>query len=702
LNVPPAAPTELTREIFWNIPAGSKVVFYILAAASVGVFGWGLYRRVRLWRLGRPTEHKTNTADALKYLIQNVLLQRRVLGRGLASLAHVLLFSGFAILFLGTILISIEHWLASLLGRAPNDPVFHKGVYYAIYEMVLDAFGLALLAGCILFARRRLKRPSSVGHDWRDWAVLVALFTIGVTGYVIEGLRILHEQTPKPGFSFVGFLMAKAFEAASLSRPAAATLHFLLWWFHAILALGLVAVFPYTRLLHALAGAVRLAAGPARLGALALVSAEEVETIGVIGVGQIEHFSRRQLLELDACVSCGRCEEACPAFEAGKPLSPKKVVQDIRAHLNARGPSLLAAAKAKGAGEDQEAASGLHGETISAETLWSCTTCSACVDVCPLGVSPLGFITDMRRHLIGEAALRGSAAASLQKTERSGNPWGLAAQDRLAWAFGLDVPTVKSRPDFQVLYWVGCAAAYDRRIQKVARSIARLLTAANVPFAILGSEERCTGESARRMGDEFLFQQLAGTNVATLERYGVKRGAKRIVSHCPHCVNSFKLDYPQMGGDYEVVHHTQLLAELAAAGRLPKFDQAGAVVGKLTYHDPCYLARVGGITEEPRQLLQLTLAGSSNGGGKIVEMPRHGRQTACCGAGGGRMWFDDAPATRIGNSRVKEALATGADTVAVSCPFCLIMTTDGIAAQGASARVYDVAELMARAVFGEQ
>jgi Fe-S oxidoreductase/nitrate reductase gamma subunit len=689
---------NLQREIFWNVPSSSKVVFYILALASLAVFAWGFYRRVRLWRLGRPISG--SLPEKSLNFVRDVLLQRRVLGRGLAGVAHVLLFAGFVVLFVGTLLIAVEHLMATLLGRPATEPVFHKGVYYAIYELVMDAFGLALLAGCVLFAKRRRKLPASVAHDWRDWAILIGLLVIGVTGYLIEGLRILHEQTPKPGFSFVGFLVAKAFEAASLTRPGAATLHFLLWWFHAVLALGLVAAFPYTRLLHALAGAVRLAAGPDYLGVMPLVSAEEVEETGVVGVGQIQHLTWQQLLELDACVSCGRCEEACPAFEAGKPLSPKKVVQDVRRHLNIVGPSLVSAGKAGRSGAEKETMPALHGETISAETLWSCTTCSACVDVCPLGVNPLGIITDMRRHLIGETALSGPPAISLQKTERSGNPWGLPAQDRLAWAAGLDVPLAKDRADFSVLYWIGCAAAYDRRIQKVARSVARLLAAAKVPFAVLGPEERCTGECARRMGDEFLFQQLAAANIATLERYGVKRGAKKIVSHCPHCVNSFKQDYEQMGGDYEVVHHTELLAQLAAEGRLPaagltKSDQAA----KLTYHDPCYLARVAAITEAPRQLIQLTLVGGDRR--ELAEMPRHGRQTSCCGAGGGRMWFDDAPATRVGVGRVREALATGADTVAVSCPFCLIMATDGTRALGSNAQVVDVAELLARAVFGE-
>jgi Fe-S oxidoreductase len=334
----------------------------------------------------------------------------------------------------------------------------------------------------------------------------------------------------------------------------------------------------------------------------------------------------------------------------------------------------------------------LTGGVILETTLWSCTTCSACVDVCPVGVDPLSFITDMRRHLIGEGRFRGAPATALQKMDRAGNPWGLPAQDRMAWAAGLPVPLATGESDFDVLYWVGCAASYDRRIQKVARSVAQLLLAADVRFAVLGPDERCTGESARRMGDEFLFQQLATKNMETLARCGVKRGAKTIVSHCPHCVNSFKQDYSQLGVDYEVLHHTEFLAKLVAEKRLRPATASDADHGGVTYHDPCYLARVGGVTEPPRQLLQI--ASGADATQPLAEMPRNREQTACCGAGGGRMWFDDAPADRVGTGRVQEALDTGAKTVAVSCPFCLMMMTDGLAARDSSAQVKDVAEIL--------
>jgi Fe-S oxidoreductase/nitrate reductase gamma subunit len=682
----------LTREIFGNIPPSSKLLFYALSVVAVGVFAVGVYRRMRLWRLGRKVGGALRWKDTCSRFLREVLLQRGVLGRGMASLAHLLLFSGFVVLLVGTTLIAIEHVLAGLLGRAPHDPVFHHGVYYAVFEILMDTFGMAFLVGCVLFGKRRLRLPPSVAHHPTDWVVLALLFAIGVTGFFLEGLRIVVAQTPMPGLSFVGLAVARLVETLGITDGLASSVHLGCWWFHAILALGLIAALPYTRLLHAVAGSIHLATTAPRLGVLDPISIEEVEETGRVGVGKIEDFTRQQLLELDACVSCGRCEEMCPAFEAGKPLSPRNVVQDLKAHLEMVGPQMLqrSVAASQPDSADQAERPSLCGETVSHETLWSCTACSACVDVCPLGVRPLDFITDMRRFLVGEGELRGPPATSLQKTQRSGNPWGLPPQDRFQWADGLSVPTVESNPEFDVLYWVGCAAAYDRRIRKVAQSMVKILTVAKVNFAVLGPAERCTGESARRMGEEFVFQELAESNIETLSAHNVKK----IVTHCPHCLNSFRNDYPQFGGNYSVVHHSEFLAQLHTEGRLPlKQDQAERAKQHVTYHDPCYLGRINGVTEAPRQLVQVSLPGDS-----LVEMPRNRSDASCCGAGGGRMWFDDTPDQRIGVGRVQEALSTGAKTVAVSCPFCLTMIRDGVAAQDQDAEVRDIAEILADAL----
>jgi Fe-S oxidoreductase/nitrate reductase gamma subunit len=682
--MPPALLAEirsealLTREIFGNIPGWAQGAFYVLAAAALAVWAYGIGRRARLWRHGRigaPLDFRL----MCRRLLVDVLLQRRFRGRPAASMAHRLLFAGFFVLLVGTTLVGIEHLLADLLGREPNDPVFHKGVYFGVYEILTDAFGVAFLAGCAMFLVRRLRPGGVFARRPSDIGILILLVAIGITGYAVEGLRILYADTPLPGLSPVGYATARMFRAGGIDGERARALHFALWWGHAALALGFIALMPFTRLLHALAGVVNLAVRDHALGVMAPVSMEEVEATGQIGIGRIGDFSRRQLVELDACVSCGRCQDACPAFEAGKPLSPRDVVQDLVGALNAaRAPT--------------ENAARLPGDTVGEQTLWSCTTCGACADVCPLGISPMRMITDMRRFLIGEGTLRGSPATALQKTDRAGNPWGMAPAERMAWAAGLEAPLASEHADFDVLYWVGCAAAYDRRAQKVARSVVELLTAAQVNFAVLGPEERCTGESARRMGDELLFQQLAEQNVQTLE----VRRVKRIVAHCPHCVNSLRNDYPQAGGHYEVMHHSELLAQLIAEGRLPQLPANHDNTGQVTYHDPCYLARANGVTEPPRAVLAAACNNRVGDELPILELARNRRETSCCGGGGGRMWFDDPAAERVGRGRVQEIAASGAATVAVACPFCLIMLKDGLAAEKPGVEVKDIAEVLAQ------
>jgi Fe-S oxidoreductase/nitrate reductase gamma subunit len=672
-------PVQLTRQVFGNVPPWAQTTFYLLAATAVGVWLYGIARRVRLWRQGRRKGPAISWTLAINRIVRDVILQRRIWGRGAASLAHVLLFSGFFVLFIGTTLIAVEHLAAAALGREPNNPVFHKGLYFGVYEFVMDVAGVALLTGCVMFLIRRWQGRGSFARSTADVAILLSLVAIGVTGFLVEGLRIIHVQTPLPALSPIGYACAMAFAGAGVTPESAAQIHLILWWVHAFLALAFIAQMPYSRMLHSIAGAVNLAIRDHSLGVMTPVSIEEVESTGQIGAAKLSDFTCRQLIELDACVSCGRCEDSCPAFEAGKPLSPRNVVQDLVGVMN------------RGTTEQN-----VHGDPIDAETLWSCTTCGACADVCPLGISPMRMITDMRRYLIGEGALRGSPAAALQKTDRVGNPWGMAPGDRLAWAAGLNVPIASEGSPFEILYWVGCAAAYDRRVQKVARSFVRLLQAANVNFAVLGTEERCTGESARRLGDELLFHQLAEQNVSTLAR----RGVRRIVAHCPHCVNSLSNDYPQAGGQFEVVHHSQLLAELIEQRRLTPVGGSVPDGPSITYHDPCYLSRVRQITEAPRTVLITAM--SKSGALPIVELPHNRRQTSCCGAGGGRMWIDDALAERIGRGRVREIANSGADTVAVSCPFCLIMLGDGLAAANPNAQVRDIAEVLADAVLGPE
>ena len=685
-----------TRETFGNIPYGSVVLFYCLTVATMAVFAYGVWRRFRLWRQGAPIGMRelvtggcqqicARLKPGLRRLLADGLGQKRVRGRGLPSAAHLTLFAGFMVLLLGTTLLELDH----IVGWISKALQFHHGTYYVIYEFTLDVFGLLFLAGCVLFFWRRTRRPASVGHRATDWYVIVSFLAIGVTGYLVEGVRMVWQQPTgiAAHCSPVGLWIAHGF--SGMTEAGARSAHRLVWWIHGLLVFGFIASIPFTRLLHIIAGPLNLFFARGELGKMLPVTMEEVEKTERIGVSAIEHFNQQQLLSLDACMECGRCEEACPAFATEKPLSPKKVVQDLKV-LMGLNLTQHATRNTEKEVDSPSSARALHDETIQIETLWSCTTCNACARVCPVRIDPVTLLTDLRRNRVGEGALSGTAATTLRRMQSSGNPWGLPAAERADWADGLGVPTAKENPGFEVLYWVGCAGSYDRRAQRVARAFVKLLKQANVNFAILGREEKCTGDSARRLGDEFLFQELAQENIATLARYHVRQ----IVTPCPHCLNSLVKDYPQFGGNYEVIHHTQFLERLLAEGRL-KVDGAAPAGSAVNYHDPCYLARVHGIHQSPRALLQAAAANSDSPAHDLHEMPRNLEKTFCCGAGGGRMWMEEDPKQRVSTVRAREALATGAQTVAVGCPFCLTMMTDGVAAQTDSARVMDVAEILA-------
>jgi Fe-S oxidoreductase/nitrate reductase gamma subunit len=646
-----------TREVFGNIAPWMQVVFFAMIAASIGVLAWQVMTRVRLWRKGQPGGFERDPRVWIQRLIVYALAQKRVHKKSLGALLHLLLFSGFVVLTIGTTLLGIAH-------DGPYN--FHHGWYYLIYELTMDVFGVAFCLGCVLaMYRRAFQRPASLGHNPRDWWLLGVLLSLGLTGFLVEALRMHYTQVQPEiaHWSVVGWLIDVTMLRV-LDVDSARSMHLATWWLHTILVAAFFAMIPVNRFLHVITGPLNIALRPERpMGALVPLQMEEVEQTGLIGVSGIEQFTRQQLLSLDSCMECGRCEDACPATATGKPLSPKKVVTDLRWLMGHGGE--------------------LHGETIQAETLWACTMCQACVQECPVLIGHVDLISDMRRHLVGEGKLSGPPARALQQIGNQSNPYGRPNSDRLAWAEGLGVPTVESNSDFDYLFWVGCAASFDPRAQKVARATAQLLKEGGVNFAVLGPEESCTGDPARRIGDEFLFQQRAQINVETLTRHKVKK----IVTPCPHCYNTLKNEYPQFGGQYEVQHHSTLLAELVGEGRLSNGTSTGEPI---TLHDPCYLARVNGEVDATRTVIGVAADA------QFREMPRHGKKTFCCGAGGGRMWFDESPAQRVSGLRAQEALATGARTLATACPFCLNMMTDGMAGTqgGENVKVLDIAELL--------
>jgi Fe-S oxidoreductase len=426
------------------------------------------------------------------------------------------------------------------------------------------------------------------------------------------------------------------------------------------------------------------------------------------GVAQVEQFTWKGLLDFTTCTECGRCQSQCPAWNTGKPLSPKLLVLSLRDHAYAKAPYLLAGGVSPTAGEDPalpdhskvnalalaEAARPLigtesDGGVIDPDVLWSCTTCGACVEQCPVDIEHVDHIVDMRRYqVLIESNFPSEAGVMLRNLENKGNPWGAPPATREDWTKGLDfeVPRVADGGDFEYLFWVGCAGAFEDRAKKTTRAVATLLHEAGVSYAILGNGETCTGDPARRMGNEFVFQMLAAQNVETLGDAGVKK----IVATCPHCFNTLANEYGQLGGEYQVIHHTQLLAELVAAGKL---TPVSPIEDKLTYHDPCYLGRHNRVFAPPREVLGAAVAGG------VTEMPRNSERSFCCGAGGARMWMEERIGKRINVDRVEEAVATGAGTVAVGCPFCMTMLSDGVnSAAPGKAEIVDVATVLLRSI----
>jgi len=663
---------QVTREIMWNIGTGTKVAMYTLFVISSAILAYGVFRRFRFWRHGAtpqgaagedsPGKNRVTVGGVLQRLGKHVLLEARIARLPSAWISHMMLFYGFIVLFIGTVLVAIEHY--GILH-------FFYGRFYLVASFLLDLFGLGFVIALGLAMSRRAfsrVRPSSKPVDA---AILWLLLLIGVTGFAIEGLRIAYDRPEFETVSFVGWLAADGFQASGLSGEVVLPWHRAVWWLHMVAVFVFLSIVPYTKLLHLLVAPLNIALTPEpRSGRLSPVSLEAVEATGRFGVEKSGDFTPGQLLSFDACTHCRRCESACPAFATDKPLSPMRLILDVAAH--------------------RDAGTSLHGKPISAETLWACTTCGACVYQCPVLINHLAAIVDMRRFLVGEGQVLGSSQSALRSIAATGNPWGLPQDERADWADGLSVPTTDEKPQTEILLWVGCAGSYDRRNQQVTRALVKIFVAAGVDYAILGKKERCTGDPARRIGDEFTFLEQAQHNVESLAQVGFQR----VVTQCAHCFNTLKNEYPDFGGQYDVVHHTQFIRELIDAGRLKL--KSGANHAPWTIHDPCYVARHNQMPDPPRAVLAALDGGSAL---RIVEPEQHGEATFCCGAGGGRMWMEEDIDKRVNFTRWQQLKQTGARTVATGCPYCMTMLDDASKNDESSGiDVKDVAELVAEQI----
>ncbi|HRJ28025.1 MAG TPA: heterodisulfide reductase-related iron-sulfur binding cluster [Fimbriimonadaceae bacterium] len=661
-----------TRTIFMHMPAWQQVLFYVLVAVSLAYLAYQIVDRARKWSSGKPIDWPR---QPIKNLVQYILFQRKVRSSRPRSGApmHLMIFYGFLAMFVATSILAVAKY-----GWVIGIPNFHKGNYYLLYEALFETLGLLFVIGVTwAIVRRNGFRPKVISHNWKDnWALLL-LWLVGVTGYLLTAARISNNPQPWDGFSWVSYGLAQLMPGVSNGGYVA------IWWFHMVWVLVFFAVIPQMRIKHIVYAMFSAAHKPDwPMGELKPISMEEVEKTGLIGVTTPKEFSRWHLMSLDACMECGRCTEVCPAYGVGKVLNPKKVVQDIHGIM----------------ATDSNVA-----ETVSDEALWACTTCNACVEACPVLIRHVDLIVDARRHLVAEGKLTGTPAVMLRQTQSTGHAWGAPSSSREDWMKGLNVPLAREKKEFDVLFWVGCAGATDPGAMRTTKAVAELMGKAGVDFACLGTEEKCTGDSARRVGDEFLFQEMAMNNIATFDKYKVKK----IVTPCPHCLNTLKNEYGQFEGHYEVQHHSQFLRELVEQGKL---NRVHPEQGEMTFHDPCYLGRVNNESDAPRYLLgddtnlnseaiDLVRWAESGVDDRVLVEPRHhGRKTLCCGAGGGRMFFDELPHERPANRRVAELLETGAKTIAIGCPFCRIMLDPAVKEQsGDSVRLADLAELLQEA-----
>ncbi len=653
------------RDTFWNVPGWAQIALYVGGAAAIAFLVYGLWQRVTLWRQGLPEDRLDRIPERLGLVGAHALGQVRTLSQAYPGVMHAIMFWGFLALFMGTVLATID-WDIAL-------PLFGykllKGHFYLFYETVLDLFGLFFVVGLGMAVWRRfVSRPARIEPSARFAGALTLLFVINVTGFVMEACRLAVVEPWWAPWSPVGWALGRAFVGLGLGPGALRGLHVATWVFHAAIALVFIAIIPYSYFVHLITTPLNIFF--AKLGPRgAIREIKNIEEAESLGVSKLEEFSWKRRLDFDACVECGRCQAACPAYMSGSALSPKQIIVKLKRHMHGELPGPI------------------HGELIKADELWACTTCMACVQECPAFIDIVDTIVDLRRYLtLSEGALPSTAPQSLQNIQRAGNPWGLPAGERLAWAQGLDVPLMHADREVEYLYCVGCSASYDRRNQAIARAVVKILKAAGVSFGVM-SEERCHAEVGRRLGEEYLYQTVAQENIETIKQYRFRK----VITHCPHCFNTIKNEFPQFGGTYEVLHHSQVIQTLIAEGRITPTKPLDATIA---FHDSCYLGRYNGILDAPRAVAKAVP------GIRLVELPRSRERGLCCGGGGGHMWMEVKAQKRVNLIRVEEVLDAKVNVVATGCPFCLAMIDLGRKVKGAeeTLAVKDVSELVAESL----
>lgn len=693
-NINPIGIGNEGREVFWNAQ-NFELLLFAFTGVTMAIFAYGVWRRWQMWKaLGKPEVRWDNIGQRIWLLIKDGLLQIKTWRDPYPGIMHGMIFFGFFVLLFGAIFDAGEFHI--------TEPLFNwsflRGNFYLGFSFLMEVFGLSVLLGVLMaLFRRYVQKPDRLGYkgvpdNTADDAIALLLIAgIIITGFIIESLRIYGTGSPVwEKWSFVGWTLSLAYTGMDVNT--AKLLHKISWWTHTFIALTFIAYIPYSRLLHIITTSANHFFSDLK-PAGSLEPIRDFENAESFGAGKLSDFTWKQIFDADACTRCGRCQDGCPAYLSGKPLSPKKMVQDLKTYWLEKAPEAINA-KAKAAVEGAEAPAEklLAGEVVDLHELWACTNCMYCMEHCSASIEHVPKIVNMRQYkVLTDADFAPELQLTCKNMENNSNPWGIGAHLRGDWAKELGIKTLAEDPNVEYLFYVGCSGSFDDRGKKISIAFAKILQAAGVSFGILGSEEGCCGDSAMRAGNEYLFQSLAQANIALMNGYGVKK----IITACPHGYNSLKKDYPNFDGKYEVYHHTEIIANLLAQ---KKIALKNAVSGTFTYHDSCFLGRYNEIYQQPRQILKAIP------GMKLVEMDRNLEKSFCCGAGGARMWMEEDIGDRINNMRTDQAIAVKADTVAVACPFCLTMLSDGIKDKEMSEKMVslDIAEIVLRSMGMEE